>query len=883
MRKRVIVGGDTSTANSGFAIYKKHLLKGLFDSNLFEVAEVGNGGYIEDKQRVPWKYYPTGVKPGDPRYQQYISNPSNEYGTWRWDRIALGFRPHVVVSPSDCWQFAHETTSPLRPYYHWMISPTVDSLPQRIDFMQIYAQADTLLAYTDWARKYLVDNRLPCLDYIGMGIDPDVMKPVDDKKTLRRKYNLPEDAIIFGFVARNQMRKRFPDIIESFALYLKKVHQEIADRSYLLLHTSHIDQGFDLVIHMLENRVINKVLFTYFCQQTGKTFVSTFHGERSYSPYSRNLTAVSPNVVHSPTDIQLNEVYNLMDYYMQPATCFDGQTSIFTMEGWKNIADINEGEYVYTHKNRFRKVLTRFENKAPKTILKIQCYGNTKPLLVTEDHPLFAYTKEKTCPTYYHTVRSYLGQFCGHGIKRGKELPQYTVEYAVDLKVGDMLVSPIGIQPPVMPDTSFGKIDEDFCTFMGLFAADGCASTDGVKITCNKDEEVNINLATNILNTFGNVKIREYKGRNAVDVRISSLYYTSLFREVFYNENKEKRLPSWYIGLPQNMQKQILVGLFMGDGCDTKRANKYQTTSPILAEQTKHLLINNGYLFNAYIWDRSKQNRKTMYGFEVNTKFKKGETEYAQHACTKNLVINNQYLSNIKSIEQIEYNEEKVYTLEVEEDHTYTTCWGWASNCEGEGYPQIEAAANNLPIIATGYSAMEELTTKFGGLLVKPGTLNYEHGVMARRASMNIESWADAMVKYALEKPKVNSREIVLQKYTWKHIVDKWIYYIERADMPKLHWDAPIRQFAMPPLQGDMTITQFIHSLSSHIPHIAWGVFNLMNMRGLNNQMELHGKQILQITPEVIAKRYEQMVNNINACEQARVGQIKLEPEDYLA
>ena len=43
--KRVLVTGDTSTANSGFAIYKRNVLNGLLKYG-FDVGEVGNGGII---------------------------------------------------------------------------------------------------------------------------------------------------------------------------------------------------------------------------------------------------------------------------------------------------------------------------------------------------------------------------------------------------------------------------------------------------------------------------------------------------------------------------------------------------------------------------------------------------------------------------------------------------------------------------------------------------------------------------------------------------------------------------------------------------------------------------------------------------------------------
>jgi glycosyltransferase involved in cell wall biosynthesis len=517
--KRVLVGGDTSTANSGFAVYKRNVLKGLMDCGLFEVGEVGYGGSISDRERVPWRYYPTAVAPDDPRFNEYRNNPANEYGVWRWEAIANDFKLTNFFAADDPWQCAHTIMSPLRPYYSIVYSPTVDSIPQRQDFLQMFAQVDSLYAYTEWGCKYLNENGLNCQGAIGMGIDPNVMKPLD-KKELRRKYRLPEDAIIFGFVARNQLRKRFPELIEAFKLYLEKAPPDIAAKSYLYLHTSSPDAGWNLATHLLDSGTIHKVLFTYMCRKTGELFITTYKDDRTYSPFSGEMSAFMPNVVYSPPENKLNEIYNLMDCY-------------------------------------------------------VQC-----------------------------------------------------------------------------------------------------------------------------------------------------------------------------------------------------------------------------------------------------------------------------------------------------------------SNCEGLGAPTIEAAASNVYTVGTDYAGTGELVRKFGGYPV-PVLMNFDHNVMANRAAIDPEVWSEALLKYALERPTVNSRLTVLQKYTWTHIIDKVIRAIDEAPLPKWSWSSPLKQYGLPPLKGDMTATQFIHLLSSHVPHLKWSGFNLLNLRTLNTQIDLRGKQLMMVTPEVIAQRYKEIIEKINHWERVRCGE-PTPKEDYL-
>ena len=65
-KTRVLVVGDKSVANTGFAIYKKGLLSKLNKIDSFEVAEYAFAGYSKEKLMVPWKYYPCGAAQNEP-------------------------------------------------------------------------------------------------------------------------------------------------------------------------------------------------------------------------------------------------------------------------------------------------------------------------------------------------------------------------------------------------------------------------------------------------------------------------------------------------------------------------------------------------------------------------------------------------------------------------------------------------------------------------------------------------------------------------------------------------------------------------------------------------------------------------------------------------
>jgi glycosyltransferase involved in cell wall biosynthesis len=319
--KKVLVCGDSSIAESGFAQYNRQILHALHNNPECEVAEFAFSGTVEQKHLTPWKFYATAVNGKDQRYKQFVSNHNNRYGAWRFESVVLHFQPDVVLSTSDPWHIAYQALSPVRPYFHWCLCPTVDSHPQKPEFLQLFHEADSVLTYTDYGKKVLEDWNIKVDGVISMGIDASVFKPVPDKKAHKKALGIPEDSIVFGFVCRNQIRKRIPELMDAFKIYLNSVDKDTADRSYLYLHTTYPDQGIDIPTVLLENGLFNKIFFTYICQETHKWFPAFFQDSATHSPFAKQKTALLPNVMRGVSQEQLSEVYNCMDVYIQWAVC----------------------------------------------------------------------------------------------------------------------------------------------------------------------------------------------------------------------------------------------------------------------------------------------------------------------------------------------------------------------------------------------------------------------------------------------------------------------------------------------------------------------------------------------------------------------------------
>jgi len=216
--------------------------------------------------------------------------------------------------------------SPFRKYFKYICMPTIDGEPQKPEWISDYRETDILLTYTEYGKKLLAKQApdIKVFDIVRPAVDPTVFKPLNRKQELKEKLGIPRDSKVILSVMRNQKRKLYPDLMDSFKLLLDKLnknHVKYKDDVYLHIHTSYPDVGFDLSSHILRNKISHRVLCTYVCRNCSNFYVSRFEGEISRCKHCGNLSAHMPNTNHGVTQDQLCEVYNCADLYVQYSIC----------------------------------------------------------------------------------------------------------------------------------------------------------------------------------------------------------------------------------------------------------------------------------------------------------------------------------------------------------------------------------------------------------------------------------------------------------------------------------------------------------------------------------------------------------------------------------
>lgn len=325
-KTRVLLVGEFSQLNTGFAVMANDLLREMHDSGKYEVAEIAS--YIQDNDNrigaLPWKVYP--VVPSDPAQRDlYNANyRTAQFGSLVFDKAVLDFKPDIVFSFRDFWHDEWITKSPSRYLFNYVWSACVDSEPPRLEWIGVYSTVDAVSSYTDWGlsvlEKYSGRNMNIANTNTMPGVDRKIFNK-QNKSLARQKLGLKDDINIVLTVMRNQPRKLFPDIMYAFSKSLESWktagRSDLADKTYLYLHTSYPDVGFDIGKDIIKYKLASKVIMTYCCENCKSFFASFFNGEVCTCNNCGNYTAHAPNTVLGLTREDLATVYNTADLYCQ--------------------------------------------------------------------------------------------------------------------------------------------------------------------------------------------------------------------------------------------------------------------------------------------------------------------------------------------------------------------------------------------------------------------------------------------------------------------------------------------------------------------------------------------------------------------------------------
>ncbi len=342
-KPKILWVSESSVLGTGFSTYTNEILKRLYKTDEFEIAEMGSYVAPEDErlQVIPWQHY--AVMPHiykDPKtgrkvqkkaeLDSYQSKNSNQFGEWRFEQVLLEFQPDIVIDNRDWWMVEFEERTKLRENFIWILLVPVDGDPQKHEWMATYERADIVLSYSEYGNRIIENQSAKKIKVHGVpspGVDLNVFKPVtpEEKSALKKKYWMTKhdgsELKVIGTVMRNQGRKLFTSLIQSFRMYRDK-HPESFDKTVLHLHTSIPDVGWDIRESLRRTGMLSHVTLTYRCEECNHIFVSNIMGDQSTDYYGvcqkcGKNKARTPNTQRFLSREQLAEIYNTFDVYVQ--------------------------------------------------------------------------------------------------------------------------------------------------------------------------------------------------------------------------------------------------------------------------------------------------------------------------------------------------------------------------------------------------------------------------------------------------------------------------------------------------------------------------------------------------------------------------------------
>jgi len=317
-KKKILFCSEASWLSTGYSIYTKEVLSRLSQVDSLEVAELA---CYADKNNpniasVPWKVYPNKPLKDDNTFQSYSGNPVAQFGEQTFNHVLLDFQPDIVIDIRDWWMIEYQQRSPFREFFHWSIMPTVDAEPQADQWINTYASADSVFTYSEFGRDVLLDQ---CRDIKFVDIAPPSASNTFtklDKSQVRNTMGVSDDVFIVGTVMRNQKRKLYPDLMQTFRRFLD---QSKDPRAFLLCHTYYPDVGWEIPKYIMDNGLSSRVLMTYKCKNCKHISVDFFKDSIQMCSKCSKFTNQLVGINNPINEQELALVYNIMDVYVQYA------------------------------------------------------------------------------------------------------------------------------------------------------------------------------------------------------------------------------------------------------------------------------------------------------------------------------------------------------------------------------------------------------------------------------------------------------------------------------------------------------------------------------------------------------------------------------------
>lgn len=379
--------------------------------------------------------------------------------------------------------------------------------------------------------------------------------------------------------------------------------------------------------------------------------------------------------------LNIDKLPKNIDLLTHGSPCFTGDTLVLTNDGYKEIKDIEIGDYVLDHTNNYNKVIN-FINQGEKEIWKIKAMGLDE-LKTTENHKFLVRKKSRI---WNNETRSYQRNFSSPSWIRCDELNK-DCYLGVAINNNSIIPKWQGVEC-TRGKTKYMKNDlinyfenPKFWYFCGRYLGDGWVrrrrkdrnnNLSGVIICCGKHEDKDFE--DKIKDLFHYVKVEE---RTVFKYQFSNKELATFLNQ-FGKGAKGKFVPSFVLDLPINLLKCFLDGYFDADG-------HIEENGDIIATSISRELIYGIAQCSAKVYKKPYSIYQTVRPkkcvIEDRIVNQNNSYNFALRINSNQAFYENGYIwSPIRGIENT-HKYEEVYDITVENTHSFTANGCIAHNC----------------------------------------------------------------------------------------------------------------------------------------------------------------------------------------------------------
>ncbi len=368
------------------------------------------------------------------------------------------------------------------------------------------------------------------------------------------------------------------------------------------------------------------------------------------------------------------------------AGCVSPDTRIVMADGTSRpIAEIKVGDRVMGHDGKPHAVTEVMSHLHPDTLhrVRVKCFGE---LFITSDHPMYVARRQrrKRVNTTFD-----LEWIPARDVKPGDYLAYPRVSTAVDTASLPLAYTRRKKDTRSKPLPGAIAVNEDFLRLAGYYIAEGHRHERSLVLTFGSHERALIDDAVALVGKVSELSARtvDRGEKGSTDVIVDSSYLAEIFADWFGAGAENKRVPEHLMSLPAVRQRELIRGMWLGDGWRNGTKGHYKTISPVLAQQMKTLLIRQGAV-PTISHQPEREGHQNAYAVEVVSARDYnivmgilGEPTRVRGAGKPPMCMDENYIYlPIRKNDVVPYDG-MVHNLEVADVHSYVTEAGALHNC----------------------------------------------------------------------------------------------------------------------------------------------------------------------------------------------------------